>query len=117
VPKSKPDSLEIVWRALASPLRREMLDLLRDGPMSTGDLAAHFPKHSRFAVMQHLRMLESADLVVPHREGRTRLNYLNPVPIQRIFHRWVSKYQEPWAESLVSLKATLEADQAKTKAR
>ena len=94
-----------------------MLDLLRDGPMSTGDLATHFPRHSRFAVMQHLRMLEKATLVIPHREGRTRLNYLNPVPIQRIFHRWVSKYQEPWAESLVSLKASLEAEHSKTKAR
>ena len=94
-----------------------MLDLLRDGPMTTGDLATHFPKHSRFAVMQHLRMLEKATLVIPHREGRTRLNYLNPVPIQRIFHRWVSKYQEPWAESLVSMKATLEAEHSRTKAR
>ena len=67
--------------------------------------------------MQHLRMLEKATLVIPHREGRTRLNYLNPVPIQRIFHRWVSKYQEPWAESLVSMKATLEAEHSRTKAR
>jgi DNA-binding transcriptional ArsR family regulator len=87
-----------------------MLDLLRDGPMSTGDLAAEFDDVSRFAVMQHLGVLEEADLVVPHREGRTRLNYLNPVPIQRIYQRWVSKYQEPWTEALVSLKASLESE-------
>jgi DNA-binding transcriptional ArsR family regulator len=102
------DDLLPVWKALANPLRRELLDLLRDGPVSTGELASRFPKHSRFAVMQHLAVLEKASLVVPHREGRTRLNYLNPVPIQRIYHRWVSNYQEPWAESLVSLKGTLE---------
>ncbi len=102
------DDLLPVWKALANPLRREILDLLRDGPLSTGDLASRFRKHSRFAVMQHLAVLEKASLVVPHRQGRTRLNYLNPVPIQRIYHRWVSNYQEPWAESLVSLKGTLE---------
>ena len=99
-----------MWRALASPIRRRMLDLLRDGPMSTGDIAVKFRDLSRFAVMQHIGVLEDADLVVPRRAGRTRLNYLNPVPIQRIYHRWVSKYQEPWAESLVSLKGTLESD-------
>ena len=87
-----------------------MLDLLRDGPVSTGELAESFRDLSRFAVMQHLRVLEDAELVVPRREGRTRLNFLNPVPIQRIHQRWVSRYQEPWAESLVSLKGSLEAE-------
>lgn len=102
------DDLEPVWRALASPVRRRMLDLLRDGAMSTGALADEFRDLSRFAVMQHLGVLEEADLVVPRRNGRMRLNFLNPVPIQRIYHRWVSRYQEPWAESLVALKGTLE---------
>jgi DNA-binding transcriptional ArsR family regulator len=104
------DDLEKVWRALASPTRRRMLDLLRDGPMSTGDVAEKFSDLSRFAVMQHIGVLEEAGLVVARREGRTRFNYLNPVPIQRIYHRWVSKYQEPWAESLVSLKGMLESE-------
>jgi DNA-binding transcriptional ArsR family regulator len=102
------DDLRPVWRALSNPMRRRMLDLLRDGPMTTGDLAERFPKHSRFAVMQHLRVLESGGLVVPQKVGRARLNYLNPIPIQRIYHRWVSQYQVPWAESLVALKGTLE---------
>jgi DNA-binding transcriptional ArsR family regulator len=102
------DDLLPVWRALSNPMRRRMLDLLRDGPMTTGDLAERFPKHSRFAVMQHLRVLESGGLVVPQKVGRARLNYLNPIPIQRIYHRWVSQYQVPWAESLVALKGTLE---------
>jgi DNA-binding transcriptional ArsR family regulator len=104
------EELELVWRALASPIRRRMLDLLRDGPLSTGDLADEFRDLSRFAVMQHIGVLEEADLLVPHRDGRTRLNYLNPVPIQRIYQRWVSKYQEPWTEALVSLKGSLESE-------
>ena len=87
-----------------------MLDLLCDGPMATGVIAEEFHELSRFAVMQHLGVLEEADLVVPRREGRVRLNYLNPVPIQRIYHRWVSRYQEPWAESLVALKGTMESE-------
>jgi DNA-binding transcriptional ArsR family regulator len=106
------DDLEDVWRALANPIRRRMLDILRESPQSTGELADAFAEHSRFAVMQHLRVLERADLVVHRREGRLRLNYLNPVPIQRIYHRWVSRYQEPWAESLVALKGTLEREPA-----
>ena len=110
------DDLLPVWRALANPMRRRMLDLLREGPLSTGDLAARFPKHSRFAVMQHLRVLETASLVVPQKIGRTRLNYLNPIPIQRIYHRWVSHYQQPWAESLVALKGTLEQDESRRRA-
>ena len=103
------DDLDPVWRALASPIRRRMLDLLRDSPMSTGALADAFRDLSRFAVMQHLGVLEEADLVVPRRDGRVRLNFLNPVPIQRIYHRWVSRYQEPWTESLVALKGALES--------
>src|SRR5688572_1080392 len=109
--------LEEVWRALASPVRRRMLDLLRDGPMSTGDIAARFSGLSRFAVMQHLGVLEGAALVVPRRDGRTRLNYLNAVPIQRIYQRWVSKYQEPWTEALVSLKGALESESAAKRGR
>ena len=110
------DDLLPVWRALANPMRRRMLDLLRERPRSTGELAELFPKHSRFAVMQHLRVLEEGGLVVPQRIGRTRLNYLNPVPIQRIYHRWVSQYQQPWAESLVALKGTLEQDESRRRA-
>ena len=102
------DELAPVWRALANPLRREMLDALRDGPLTTGEVAALFPRHSRFAVMQHLKALEAGGLVVPRRRGRQRFNYLNPVPIQRIYDRWVRRYQRSWAESLVDLKDALE---------
>ncbi len=102
------DDLDPVWRALANPVRRHILDVLRDGPMTTGDLAELFPDLTRFAVMQHLKVLAEADLVRARREGRERYNFLNPVPIQRIHERWVQRYQQPWAEALVGLKSFLE---------
>jgi DNA-binding transcriptional ArsR family regulator len=104
------DDLDPVWRALANPVRRHMLDVLRDGPMTTGGLADLFPDLSRFAVMQHLKVLEQAELVHARRSGRERHNFLNPVPIQRIHRRWVSRYQGPWAEALVGLKDHLERE-------
>ena len=100
--------LDAIWKALANADRRRILDLLRDGPLTTGDVALHFPDLSRFAVMQHLRVLEEAELVVPRREGRKRYNFLNPVPIQEIFDRWVGRYVQPWTEALVSLRDELE---------
>ncbi|MGH7467313.1 MAG: ArsR/SmtB family transcription factor [Longimicrobiales bacterium] len=102
--------LSHVWRALANPIRRRMLDILRAGPRTTGELAERFPNHSRFAVMQHLLVLEQGGLVVHHRQGRQRFNYLNPIPIQQIYDRWVSRYQQPWTQSLVGLKAALEEE-------
>ena len=102
--------LEKVWKALASKVRREILDLLRDGPRTTGALAEQFPRLTRFAVMQHLRVLEGAELVIPRREGRERYNYLNPVPIQQLYDRWVIRYMKPWTEALVSLQTKLETE-------
>jgi DNA-binding transcriptional ArsR family regulator len=103
------DDLDAVWRALANPVRRRMLDLLVEEPLTTGDLAERFADDlSRFAVMQHLKVLEEADLVVAVREGRRRFNYLNPVPIQRVYDRWVSRYMQPWTDALTSLKQELE---------
>ena len=102
------EAMESVWKALASEVRREILDLLRDGPRTTGDLADEFPSLTRFAVMQHLRVLERAELVIARREGRERYNYLNPVPIQQLYDRWVARYMKPWTEALVSLQTELE---------
>jgi DNA-binding transcriptional ArsR family regulator len=104
----QPDDLEEVWRALSNPVRRAILDLLRDGALTTGAVAAEFSDLSRFAVMQHLGVLEEADLVVVRREGRKRFNYLNPVPIQQVHDRWVSRYTRPWTEALVNLRNELE---------
>ena len=102
------DPLEPVWRALASAHRRKMLDLLKDGPLTTGDLSAAFPELSRFAVMQHLGVLTEANLVIVQREGRQRFNHLNAVPIREIYERWVSQYAGHWASALVGLKRTVE---------
>lgn len=104
------DELDPVWRALASPVRRTILDALRDGPLTTGALAERFPSLTRFAVMQHLRVLSEAELVVARRSGRERHNYLNPVPLQRLFDRWVSRWARPWTEALVDLGRALEAE-------
>ena len=101
--------LDTVWRALSNPLRRRMLDLLMLGPLTTGALVEEFPELSRFAVMQHLKVLQVAELVTAIRQGRLRYNYINPVPIQRIYDRWVSRYMQPWTDALTSLKHDLEA--------
>jgi DNA-binding transcriptional ArsR family regulator len=106
------EDLDAVWRALGNATRRAMLDALRDGPLTTGALAESFPELSRFAVMQHLRVLAAADLVVTRREGRHRYNYLNPVPIQLVYDRWVSRYMQPWTEALVSLRDQLESERS-----
>ena len=111
-PPDTGSDLDGVWRALSNPARRRILDLLADGPLTTGDRSDHFPDLSRFAVMQHLKVLEGAELVVPRRSGRTRHNYLNPVPIQRIYERWVSRYMRPWTDALTSLKQELEQREA-----
>lgn len=107
------DELEPVWKALANPTRRKILDVLFEGPETTGELATHFPELTRFAVMQHLRVLEESDLVVLRRRGRERWNFINPVPIQKIYARWVSRYQQPWVESLVALQGSFDAGEAK----
>ena len=109
-----PDELEEVWRALSNPVRRAILDVLMEGPRTTGALDDCFPDLSRFAIMQHLKVLEGAELVIPVRDGRLRYNYLNPVPVQRIYDRWVSRYMMPWTDALTSLKHELEAAQNRT---
>lgn len=100
-----------VWKALANTVRRTILDQLAEAPMTTGELAAQFPDLSRFAVMQHLRVLADAELVLVQRVGRERYNYLNPVPIQTLYDRWVGRYMQPWTEALVGLRDELEAGQ------
>lgn len=102
------DPLDPIFRALANGWRRRILDLLRESPRSTGELADELPDISRFAVMQHLKVLEEAQLVVHVRDGRQRINHLNPVPIQMIYERWVRAYEENWAAALLGLKRRLE---------
>ena len=102
--------MEDVFKALADPSRRHLLDSLfrRDG-QTLGELCAELDT-TRFAVMKHLRVLESAGLIVSRRRGREKLHYLNAVPIQNIYERWVSKYAARWTRTLADLKETLEKD-------
>jgi uncharacterized protein YndB with AHSA1/START domain len=105
--------VEPVFRALADPTRRALLDALfeRDGQTLGALTGAHHM--TRVAVAKHLRLLEDAGLVVSRRRGREKLHYLNPVPIRLIYDRWVSKYTGPWAAGLTGLKAELEAHMEK----
>jgi uncharacterized protein YndB with AHSA1/START domain len=103
--------MDDVFKALADPTRRGLLDELfaRDG-QTLGELEARVPM-TRFGVMKHLRVLEEAGLVVTKRQGREKLHSLNPIPIRLVHDRWVSKYAEPWAAGLTELKRNLEEKQ------
>lgn len=107
------EDLSRVFKALASDTRRAMLDLLRDGPRSTGEIVMHFPGLSRFAVMQHLKVLSRARLAVSRKEGRVRLHFLNIVPIQQVHERWVTRYESLWAGTLTNLKRRAEVAPAR----
>lgn len=103
---------DLVFRALADPTRRLLLDRLfeREG-RTLGALHSEVGGMTRFGVMKHLRILEAAGLVVTRKSGREKLHYLNPVPVQLIHDRWVSKYTRPRAAALVALKEELEGGQ------
>ncbi len=105
--------MDEVFKALADPTRRSLLDELyrKDGQTLTA-LEARFDI-TRFGVMKHLRQLEEAGLVVTRRRGREKLHFLNPVPIQLVHDRWVSKYAEPWAAALSDIKRRLESPMEK----
>jgi len=97
-----------VFRALADPTRRNLLDaLFKEDGQTLGALEKRLPM-TRFGVMKHLKILEEAGLVVSRRRGREKLHFLNAVPIRLIHDRWVSKYAEPWAATLSGLKRSLE---------
>ena len=100
--------MDEVFKALADPTRRELLDQLfeRDG-QTLSALEERLPM-TRFGVMKHLKVLEEAGLVTTRRRGREKLHFLNPVPIRLVHDRWVSKYAEPWASALSELKKEIE---------
>lgn len=103
---------QAVFRALADPTRRALLDALYavDGQTLTLLLAVA-PELSRFAVMKHLAVLEEAGLVIAERVGREKRHYLNPVPIAQLAGRWISRYARPFTDALVGLQLGLEAEQ------
>ena len=101
---SDTNGLDEVWKALADATRRQILDLLRDGPKRTTEIVDAFPQMTRFGVMKHLEVLRSAGLVITRPEGRERYNALNPIPIRQIYERWVTPFQEMWASQLLGIK-------------
>ena len=107
------DSTAPAFRALADSSRRLLLDRLfeRDG-QTLGELAGHLPDMTRFGVMRHLDVLESADLITTRKEGREKRHFLNPVPIRQIHDRWISKYAAPVVGAMSALKGHLEEPMA-----
>jgi DNA-binding transcriptional ArsR family regulator len=103
-----------VFRALADPTRRALLDSLfgRDG-QTLNELCEKFPEMTRFGVMKHLSVLAEANLVVAARQGRTKRHYLNPVPIEQVANRWISKYAARFSAALVALDDQVATDQEK----
>src|SRR3984885_7532911 len=100
--------MDEVFRALADPTRRSLLDeLFKEDGQSLSVLEQRLPM-TRFGVMKHLKLLEEAGLVVTKRRGREKLHFLNPVPIRLVHDRWVSKYAEPWVATLSDLKHRME---------
>lgn len=104
------DRQDAVFKALADGRRREMLDLLRDGPKTTGELCGHFDSLDRCTVMQHLRVLEAADLILVKRQGRQRWNYIHPIPIKEIYDRWISRYAVGAVDLLARMKRQMEEE-------
>jgi DNA-binding transcriptional ArsR family regulator len=98
-----------VFKALSNGTRRRILDLLRDHPRTTGELCASFPELDRCTTMQHLGVLERAGLVVAQRNGRTRVNHLDVLPIKMIHDRWIGDYARSAVDLLATLKSDLEA--------
>jgi DNA-binding transcriptional ArsR family regulator len=107
---SRADRHDLVFKALSDRRRREMLDLLTLGPLTTGQLCDHFKRLDRCTVMQHLGVLEKAGLLIVRREGRVRWNYLNVLPIREIHDRWISRYAVNAVDLLARMKREMEAD-------
>lgn len=103
-----------IWRALVDPHRRAILDLLKERPRTTSELCAAFTV-SRFAVMKHLTALEEAGLLIVKRQGRERWNYLNAIPLQQMYERWLKPYEARVAASLLRMKQHVETDEEREK--
>ena len=108
IAKRKRERQESVFKALADYRRRAMLDLLKDKPQTTGDICKHFKDLDRCTVMQHLGVLEKAELIIVKREGRNRWNYINPLPIKEIYDRWISRYATHAIDILARMKHDLD---------
>ena len=99
-----------IYKALGHFRRRQILDRLKDRPATTGELCEGMPELDRCTVMQHLSVLEEADLVIVKRQGRERWNYLNPLPIRAIHDRWIGRYAAGTVDMLARLKRDLDGE-------
>jgi DNA-binding transcriptional ArsR family regulator len=106
---STEDQNDAIFKALSHRARRQMLDLLKSEPRTTGMLCALLPELDRCTVMQHLRVLESAGLIIVERRGRERWNHLDALPIHEIHERWIGPYAAYAAHMLSRLKQQVEA--------
>jgi DNA-binding transcriptional ArsR family regulator len=104
------DDLDGVWKALSDSTRRSILDLLRQGPRTTTQIVEAFPHLSRFGVMKHIEVLREANLIHTREQSRQRINSLNVIPIRQIYERWVGRFEELWASSLLRIKEDAEAN-------
>jgi DNA-binding transcriptional ArsR family regulator len=112
------ESDELVWRALADPVRRQILDKLAKSPSTTGEIVECIDGLCRTAVMKHLDVLVAANLVLVRRAGRVRWNYLNPVPIEQVCQRWVNKHVNRLSSAMNRLKDVVESEvSTKTKGK
>jgi DNA-binding transcriptional ArsR family regulator len=102
------EQYDLVLKALADSRRRKILDLIRDKPRTTGELCEYFRKLDRCTVMQHLGVLENADLIIVKRRGRYRWNYINPLPIKEIHDRWINGYASKAIDLLARMKHEIE---------
>ena len=105
---TKEDKYDLVFKALGDSRRREILDLLKERARTTGELVKHFRQLDRCTVMQHLSVLEKADLVIVRREGRLRWNYINPLPIKELHDRWIGSYADGAVDLLARMKREIE---------
>jgi DNA-binding transcriptional ArsR family regulator len=104
-----------VWRALSDPTRRSILDLIKDRPLSTGDLCERLPHLDRCTVMKHLEVLVRARLVIAERQGRSRLNHINSVVLHEIVERWVSGHTAKLAQTAFAFRRAAEDQNEETK--
>ena len=104
------DDNDIIWKALSDPTRRTILDLLRDGPKGTTEIVEAFPDMTRHAVMKHIDVLRKASLINTSKDGRKRENSLNPVPIRKIYERWMGPFAELWSSTLLRMKEDVEGE-------
>ncbi len=105
---SNDESDDLVFKALGNRVRRRILDRLKTTPETTGTLCAAFPELDRCTIMQHLKVLEDADLIIARRDGRERWNHLHALPIQALHERWIGSYATYAADKLLQLQRGIE---------